>query len=63
MVFMEQAFASKDITEDSMYDLPAVQVGDPFQEKVITGGFRNYKTDAVVGMTWVQLELLVQLLK
>ena len=27
------AFASKDITEDSANDLPAVQVGDPFQEK------------------------------
>ena len=25
------AFASKDITEDSANDLPAVQVGDPFQ--------------------------------
>src|SRR4249919_3007199 len=27
------SFASADITEDSMEDLPAVQVGDPFQEK------------------------------
>lgn len=27
------AFASADITENSMDDLPAVQVGDPFQEK------------------------------
>src|SRR6185312_10311909 len=27
------AFASADITENSMEDLPAVQVGDPFQEK------------------------------
>ena len=29
------AFASKDITEDSAKDLPAVQVGDPFQEKLL----------------------------
>jgi len=29
------AFASKDITEDSINDLPAVQVGDPFQEKLL----------------------------
>ena len=29
------AFASKDITEDSANDLPAVQVGDPFQEKLL----------------------------
>jgi phosphoribosylformylglycinamidine synthase subunit PurL len=29
------AFASKDITEDSVKDLPAVQVGDPFMEKLL----------------------------
>ncbi len=29
------AFASKDITEDSANDLPSVQVGDPFQEKLL----------------------------
>jgi phosphoribosylformylglycinamidine synthase subunit PurL len=29
------AFASKDITEDSVNDLPAVQVGDPFMEKLL----------------------------
>jgi len=29
------AFASKDITADSIKDLPAVQVGDPFQEKLL----------------------------
>ncbi len=29
------AFASKDIGEDSLKDLPAVQVGDPFQEKLL----------------------------
>ncbi len=29
------AFASKDITEDSTDDLPSVQVGDPFMEKLL----------------------------
>ena len=29
------AFASKDISDDSVDDLPAVQVGDPFQEKLL----------------------------
>lgn len=29
------SFASKDISEDSHIDLPAVQVGDPFQEKLL----------------------------
>jgi phosphoribosylformylglycinamidine synthase subunit PurL len=29
------AFASKDISKDSAEDLPAVQVGDPFQEKLL----------------------------
>lgn len=29
------AFASKDITEDSANDLPSVQVGDPFMEKLL----------------------------
>ena len=28
-------FASGDITEESASDLPAVQVGDPFQEKLL----------------------------
>jgi phosphoribosylformylglycinamidine synthase subunit PurL len=45
------AFASKDITEDSMNDLPAVQVGDPFQEKLLLeASLELAKTDAVVGM-------------
>ncbi|MCT4581352.1 MAG: phosphoribosylformylglycinamidine synthase subunit PurL [Flavobacteriales bacterium] len=45
------AFASKDITEDSMDDLPAVQVGDPFQEKLLLEATLELaKTDAVVGM-------------
>src|SRR3546814_14716305 len=29
------AFASKDITKESANALPAVQVGDPFQEKLL----------------------------
>ncbi|TAL60037.1 MAG: phosphoribosylformylglycinamidine synthase subunit PurL, partial [Bacteroidetes bacterium] len=29
------AFASKDLTENSADDLPSVQVGDPFQEKIL----------------------------
>ena len=45
------AFASKDITEDSMDDLPAVQVGDPFQEKLLLeASLELAKTDAVIGM-------------
>ena len=45
------AFASKDMTEDSMDDLPAVQVGDPFQEKLLLeASIELSKTDAVVGM-------------
>ena len=45
------AFASKDITEDSMEDLPSVQVGDPFQEKLLLEATLELsQTDAVVGM-------------
>ena len=45
------AFASKDMTEDSMDDLPAVQVGDPFQEKLLLeASLELSKTEAVVGM-------------
>ncbi len=45
------AFASKDITEDSTKDLPAVQVGDPFQEKLLLeASLEVIKTGAVVGM-------------
>ena len=45
------AFASKDITEDSAKDLPAVQVGDPFQEKLLLEAtLEIIKTGAVVGM-------------
>ncbi len=45
------AFASKDITEDSAKDLPAVQVGDPFQEKLLLeASLEVIKTGAVIGM-------------
>ncbi len=45
------AFASKDITEDSANDLPAVQVGDPFQEKLLLEAtLEVIKTGAVVGI-------------
>ncbi len=45
------AFASKDITEDSINDLPAVQVGDPFQEKLLLeASLEVIKTGAVIGM-------------
>jgi phosphoribosylformylglycinamidine synthase subunit PurL len=45
------AFASKDITAESADDLPSVQVGDPFQEKLLLEATLELaKTDAVVGM-------------
>lgn len=44
-------FASADLTEDSVEDLPAVQVGDPFQEKLLLeASLEAIKTDAIVGM-------------
>lgn len=45
------AFASKDISENSADDLPSVQVGDPFWEKLILEATMELlKTDAVIGM-------------
>ncbi len=45
------SFASKDITEDSVNDLPAVQVGDPFQEKLLLEAtLEVIETGHVVGM-------------
>ncbi len=45
------AFASKDITEDSVNDLPSVQVGDPFMEKLLLEATMELsESDAVVGM-------------
>lgn len=44
-------FASADLTENSAEDLPAVQVGDPFQEKLLLEAtLEIIKTGAVVGM-------------
>ncbi|MFT7587935.1 MAG: phosphoribosylformylglycinamidine synthase II [Limisphaerales bacterium] len=44
-------FASGDITEDSVKDLPAVQVGDPFQEKLLLeASLEVIATGALVGM-------------
>ena len=44
-------FASADLTEDSANDLPAVQVGDPFQEKLLLEAtLEAIQTGAIVGM-------------
>ncbi|MFK8055000.1 MAG: phosphoribosylformylglycinamidine synthase subunit PurL [Saprospiraceae bacterium] len=45
------SFASKDLTEESAEDLPAVQVGDPFQEKLLLeASLEVIATGAVAGM-------------
>ena len=45
------SFASADITKDSVQELPAVQVGDPFQEKkLLEACLEVLETGAVVGM-------------
>ncbi len=45
------SFASADITADSTEELPAVQVGDPFQEKkLLEACLEVIETGAVVGM-------------
>lgn len=44
-------FASADLTENSADDIPSVQVGDPFQEKLLLEAtLELVETDAVVGM-------------
>lgn len=44
-------FASAELTEDSAEDLPAVQVGDPFQEKLLLeASLEAIQTGALVGM-------------
>ncbi|RMD68190.1 MAG: phosphoribosylformylglycinamidine synthase subunit PurL, partial [Bacteroidetes bacterium] len=44
-------FASADLTEDSAKDLPSVQVGDPFQEKLLLeASLEAIRTGAIVGM-------------
>ena len=45
------AFASKDLTEDSADDIPSVQVGDPFQEKLLLEATMELSlSDTIVGM-------------
>ncbi len=45
------SFASANITADSVEDLPAVQVGDPFQEKkLLEACLEVIQTNAIVGM-------------
>lgn len=45
------SFASKDLSEDSADDIPAVQVGDPFQEKLLLeASMELADTDALIGM-------------
>lgn len=45
------SFASADISEDSAADLPAVQVGDPFEEKkLLEACLELIATKAVIGM-------------
>jgi phosphoribosylformylglycinamidine synthase len=44
-------FASADITEDSADDIPSIQVGDPFMEKLLLeASLEVIKTGAIVGM-------------
>ena len=44
-------FASGDLSDSSMDDLPAVQVGDPFQEKLLLeASLELAETDFIVGM-------------
>ncbi|MBP6828795.1 MAG: phosphoribosylformylglycinamidine synthase subunit PurL [Saprospiraceae bacterium] len=44
-------FASADLSEDSHEDLPAVQVGDPFQEKLLLeASLEAITTGAIIGM-------------
>jgi phosphoribosylformylglycinamidine synthase len=45
------SFASRELTEESEEDRPAVQVGDPFMEKLLLEAcLELVKTDALVGM-------------
>ncbi|MDY0199460.1 MAG: phosphoribosylformylglycinamidine synthase subunit PurL [Bacteroidales bacterium] len=44
-------FASADITDDSADDIPSIQVGDPFMEKLLLeASIEVIKTGAIVGM-------------
>ncbi len=45
------SFASRELTEESKEDRPAVQVGDPFMEKLLLEAcLELYQTDAIVGI-------------
>jgi phosphoribosylformylglycinamidine synthase len=45
------SFASHDISEDSHEELPSVQVGDPFTEKLLLeASLEAIKTNAIIGM-------------
>lgn len=45
------SFASADISEDSVNDLPAVQVGDPFEEKkLLEACLEVIRTGCIIGM-------------
>ena len=51
MVSPGAAFASRDLTEESKEDRPAVQVGDPFKEKLLLEAcLELLQTDAVAGI-------------
>lgn len=44
-------FASADVTEDSANDIPSIQVGDPFQEKLLMeASLELGKSGAIIGM-------------
>ena len=59
------SFASKDLSEDSSEDLPAVQVGDPFQKNYYLRLQWNCQklTRLLVCKIWELLELRAQLMK
>lgn len=45
------SFASKDLDSDSMKDLPSVQIGDPFQEKLLLeASLEIVDKDLIIGM-------------
>src|SRR4029077_15658842 len=45
------SFASHEISEDSQEELPSVQVGDPFMEKLLLeASLEAIETDAIIGM-------------
>ena len=60
MVFMEALLHQKILLKSLVEDLPAVQVGDPFQEKLLLEATLELaKTDAVVGIQDMKLRVLL----